>query len=160
MKNNKVLFFLLSVCVMVVGLPVGYTQDNAGAMASDTYAHEPPPQGTIIPCEKCVVLYPERFEDNPSTCPVCHGAKEHFQPARLMDQAMAQMRLHEIDLAIQEKLHDTLIDSLDEPVGSTQLKDVRTLYRHKLIHLLVYDFPEVETAKEKIRQLDEMLEEQ
>lgn len=158
MKNKKLLILWVAVIFIVAGLSFVYAQEGMGEVDVDTNAYELPPQGTIIPCEQCVVLYPENYEKDPKKCPGCHGAKEHFQPAQMMTREMAQMRLHEIDLDIQEFLYKTILDSLAKPVDLDQLKKMHKLYKRKLIHLLVYDFLEVEPAKEKIRQLDETIE--
>ncbi len=158
MKNRKLLFLWVAILFIVVGLSLVCAQEGMGEMDVDTNAYEPPPQGTIIPCELCVVLYPERYEKDPEKCPVCHGTREHFQPAQMMTREMAQMQLYELDLKIQQLMYQTIMDSLSKPVDLDQLKKMRKLYKRKLIHLLVYDFLEVEPVKEKIRQLDEAIE--
>jgi hypothetical protein len=132
-------------------------QDKTEEIDVDTNAYELPPQGTIIPCELCVILYPERYEKEPQTCLICQGAKEHFQPAQMMTREMAQMQLYELDLKIQQLMYQTIMDSLSKPVDLGQLKKMHKLYKRKLIHLLVYDFLEVEPVKENILQLDEMI---
>jgi len=159
MKNKKLIIFLAAIFVLTVGAVLANAQGGLfQELDINTNAYEPPPQGTIIPCELCVVLYPERYEKEPKTCPVCHGAKEHFQPARMMSREMAQMQLHELDVEIQEFLYKAVLDSLENPVKLSELKKLRKLYRSKLIHLMIYDFLEVEPVKEKIRQLDKTIE--
>jgi len=157
MKNNKLLA-LLTFIFVITGAHLVCAQEKMGEMDIDTNAYEQPPQGTIIPCELCVILYPEKYEKEPQTCPVCHGAKKHFQPAQMMSREMAEMRLHEIDLEIQEFLYKTVLDSLAEPVKLDELKRLRKFYMGKLIHLLVYDFLEVESVKEKFLELDKVIE--
>ncbi len=100
----------------------------------------------------------EHYEKDPERCPVCHGTREHFQPAQMMTREMAQMQLYELDLKIQQLMYQTIMDSLSKPVVLDQLKKMRKFYKRKLMHLLVYDFMEVEPVKEKIRQLDETIE--
>ena len=158
MNNKKLLIFLVCVCVAATGIAMVDAQDKIAEIDVDTNAYErPPEQGTIIPCELCVILYPERYEEEPRTCPVCQGAKEHFQPAQMMTREMAQMRLHEMDVDIQEFLHSAVLDSLDKPVDAGQLEKLRALYHRKLIHLLVHGLIEVEPVKEKIIRLDEII---
>jgi len=158
MKNYKLLSLWIFIFVVITGAPLICAQEKMGEMDIDTNAYQTPPQGTIIPCELCVVLYPEKYEKEPQTCPVCHGAKEHFQPAQMMSREMSKLRLHEIDLEIQEFLYKTLVDSLSKPVKLDELKKLRKLYMGRLIHLLVYDFLEMESVKDKIRQLDKTIE--
>jgi hypothetical protein len=158
MKNKKLLVLWVFIFVFTVGASLVYAQDKIEEMDVDTNAYELPPQGTFIPCELCVILYPERYEKEPQTCPICQGAKEHFQPAQMMTREMAQMQLYELDLKIQQLMYQTIMDSLSKPVDLDQLKKMHKLYKRKLIHLLVYDFLEVEPVKEKIRQLDEAIE--
>ncbi len=158
MSNKSLLIFLVSACVMTTGISLAYAQDKTKETDVNTNAYQPPPQGTFIPCERCVILYPEQYKKGPQACPVCQGAKEHFQPAQMMSREMAQMRLHEIDLEIQDFLHEALLDSLNKPVDAEHLKKLRNLYTHKLIHLLVYNFVEVEPLKEKILTLDDIIE--
>lgn len=158
MKNRKLLILWVAVLFTVVGLSLVYAQDKTEEINVDTNVYERPPQGTIISCELCVILYPEHYKKDPEKCPVCHGTGEHFEPAQMMTREMAQMRLHEIDLDIQEFLHETVLDSLDKPVDVEQLKKLRKFYKRKLIHILVHDFIEVEPVKEKICWLDEIIE--
>ena len=158
MKNKKLLILWVAVFLVMGGLSLVYAQKGMGEMDVDTNAYEPPPQGTIIPCELCVILYPEHYEKDPEKCPVCHGTREHFQPAQMMTREMAQMQLYELDLKIQQLMYQAIMNSLSKPVDLDQLKKMRKLYKRKLIHLLVYDFLEVEPVKEKIRQLDEAIE--
>ncbi len=152
MKNKNLLIFGVFVFVMAVGLSSLSAQKRKEHVGINTNTYKTPPQGTIIPCELCVVLYPEHYEKDPKKCPVCHGAKEHFQPAQMMTRKMAQIQLHELDVEIQDFLYKTVLDSLAKPVKLHNLKRLRKLYRSKLIHLLVYDFIEVAPLKEKIRQ--------
>ncbi len=158
MNHKRVLSLLVFAWVMATVMSLAFAQDNTDRIETDTNANTPPPQCTFIPCEQCVILYPDRYEKKPETCPVCHGAKEHFQPAQMMTREMAQMRLHEIDLEIQDFLYKTAINSLDKPVDIEQLKELRNRYIHKLIHLLVYDFLEIEPLKEKIITLDQIVQ--
>lgn len=158
MKNNKLLILGVFICVVVAGPFSAHAQEGVEKIDVDTNAYElPPQQGTFIPCELCVVLYPERYEKEPQTCPVCHGAKEHFQAAQMMTREMAQMRLDEMDVEIQEFLHEMAADPLDNSVDVEHLKKLRKLYKSKLIHLLVHNFIEVEPVKENIRRLDEQI---
>jgi len=159
--NKKRILVLCVFFIVVSAMPAAliYAQGKGEGMNIDTNAYEmPPQQGAMIPCELCVVLYPQRYEKEPKACPVCNGSKEHFQSAQMMDRQMAQMRLHEIDVDIQEFLYAAFINSEKEGLDVKQLKKLRKHYHHKLVHLMVYDFIEVEAVKEKIIQLDEMIE--
>jgi len=158
MKHKLMVMTGVFILVAALGTPLVHAQYNKEDKGINTSTFEEPLQGTIIPCELCVILYPKRYEKEPQTCPVCHGAKEHFEAAQMMTREMAQMRLHEIDMEIQEHLHEALIVSLEEHVDIEQLKDLRKLYMRKLIHLMVHGLLEVEPVKEKILQMDEMIE--
>jgi hypothetical protein len=154
MSNKNLLIILVCACAVAAGMPLVYAQDKTAEINVDTNAYVlPPEQGTFISCELCVTLYPEQ----PQMCSICRGAKEYFQPAQMMTREMAQMRLHEIDVDIQNFLYETVSDSLNQPVPIESLKELRKLYRDKLIHLLVHNFIEVEPVKEKILQLDVMI---
>jgi len=158
MKYKIMVMTVIFVFVVLLEAPLVNAQDKGENRDINTNTYEPPPQGTLILCELCVILYPKQYEKEPEKCPVCQGAKEHFQAVQMMDREMARMRLHEIDVDIREFLHETLLDSLEEPVDIKQLKKLRKLYAQKLIHLLVHGFIEVESVKEKIIRLDEIIE--
>ncbi len=117
----------------------------------------PPEQGTIITCEICMVLYPERYEENPDTCPACHGAKEHFQPARMMSNNMAIQEAKILELRVRgyyQKIHfeDDQIDG-----SSDMVEKIRALQHQRLIHALIYDESAVEAIAEEIHAFDKKL---
>jgi len=115
---------------------------------------EPPEQGTIITCEVCVVLYPEKYEEDPDTCPVCHGAKEHFQPARMMSESMAIQEAKILKLRV--KRYSQAIHLEDDQLFD-RVEKVRALQYQRLIHALIYDESAVKAIAAKIRALDKKL---
>ncbi|MHC4595416.1 MAG: hypothetical protein ACYS19_10780, partial [Planctomycetota bacterium] len=118
---------------------------------------EPPQQGTIIPCEECITLYPEKYIDKPQSCPACGGRKEHFQPARLMDDRLATVEGRELELKIEDFLLKTILDAHKRAVPLKTLKETRDFYKDKLIFHLIYDKFELEPIKGHILKLDELI---
>lgn len=116
-----------------------------------------PEQGAMIPCEICVVLYPEKYEDKPKTCPVCGGAKEHFQAAQMMTKDMADERAKDIDSRIKHIYSTTNFDDPKSDGFPHKIEEIRDLQHQRLIHALVYDEIEVEAIVKKIHELDEIL---
>jgi len=155
MGIKKLLIFLLCACVLMSGTTIVYAQEE---IEVNTNAYEEPPQqGTFIPCEHCVILYPERYEEDPKSCPVCQGAKEHFQAARMMTREMEKMGLKEIDADIQKFINENKLETL-EPLDIEKHKKLRKLYYSKLIYILVHDFIEVDQVKEKVLETDQTIE--
>lgn len=123
----------------------------------DTDLAREPQQGTFITCEECVILYPEKYRDNPESCPVCHGKKEHFQPARMMNEQLARSEARELELRIEKFLIQTIKDAHESPVSAETLEKIRGLYREKLIFHLVHNQFELEPIKSYIIEMDELM---
>ena len=118
------------------------------------YGMEMPQQGTIIPCEECVVLYPEKYKNDPKKCPVCYGKKEHFQPARMMDAQLIDIEAKYLEQKIESFLFDSVMNTYKQPVSKDVLVKMRKLYKEKLIFHLIYGKFEREMIKTKILELD------
>ncbi|MCB7129373.1 MAG: hypothetical protein J3T61_07535, partial [Candidatus Brocadiales bacterium] len=110
-----------------------------------------------IPCEECVTLYPERYQDNPQGCPVCYGQKERFQPARMMDGELVNAEARELELKIEDFLLKVVLNARERPVSVETLTEIRDLYREKLIFYLVYDEFELEPIKAHLLELDGLI---
>jgi rubrerythrin len=123
----------------------------------ENFAMEPPQQGTIIPCEECVVLYPEKYKADPKSCPLCHGQREHFQTARMMNDELAAVEGHELELKVEDFLLRAVLDARKKPVPIETLREIRDFYREKLIFHLIYDKFELEPIKAHILELDELI---
>ncbi|MBN3038070.1 MAG: hypothetical protein JW869_01475 [Candidatus Omnitrophica bacterium] len=136
-------FIMAVVILSLLGMSMGFTDE--------------PQQGTIIPCEECVVLYPQKYKDNSQICPVCGGAKEHFQPARFMNHELAEIEARELELKIERALIDTLEDAQRQTVSLDTLNWIRELYMEKLIFYLVHGQFELEPVKETIYRLDGLI---
>jgi len=120
---------------------------------------EPPQQGTIIPCQECTVLYPEKYKYSAQSCPVCSGRKEHFQPARMMNNELAAAEAHELELKIEDFLQKEVLGVSKGPVSVDILRKLRDLYEEKLTFHLIYDKFELEPIKLKILELDKQISE-
>ena len=116
-------------------------------------------QGTIIPCEECVVLYPDKYKKAPETCPVCRGQKEHFQPARMMDAQLAALEAEELESNLEDYLLETIKQATKKTVSIKTLKEIRKFYIDKLIFHLIYNKFELATIKARIFQLDALISE-
>lgn len=125
----------------------------------ENFPMEPPQQGTIIPCEECTVLYPEKYKDNPQSCLICSGQKEHFQPARMMNNELAAVEARELELKIEDFLQKKVLGARKKPVSVETLKELRERYKEKLIFHLIYDKFELEPIKARILELDKQISE-
>jgi len=114
-------------------------------------------QGTIVPCEECIILYPEKYEDKPQSCPVCRGRKEHFQPARMMSGELVTVEARDLELKIEKFLLKTVTSALKRPVSKKTLKEIRDLYHEKLMFHIIHDKFELEPIKAYILKLDELI---
>jgi len=123
----------------------------------ESFAMEPPQQGTFIPCEECVILYPEKYKDKSQSCQTCSGQKEHFQPARLMFGELAAVEARELELKIEDFLLRIILDAHKKPVPIETLSQIRDSYKEKLIFHLIYDKFELEPIKAHIVELDELI---
>lgn len=133
--------------------------NNVELPLDDILAQEPPQQGTMIPCERCVILYPENYEgEEAKFCPLCHGAKEHFQPARMMTDDLALSVLQELDQRIIQLQKDMIMGSFDATVTVDQLKELRALYKQKLFHLLIYGPKTYGPTRDALRELEVTIE--
>jgi hypothetical protein len=117
-------------------------------------------QGTVITCEECVILYPERYRENPGACPVCKGKKEHFQRARMMDGALIDEELAKLESRIEEFLFQAVLGAAEAPVKTAVLRELRALYVEKLKFHLVYSRLEAAPIKARILELDSVLSSQ
>lgn len=117
-----------------------------------------PEQGVLISCEECVVLYPEKYAEQPEDCPVCGGKKEHFQLARMMEKALIAAQGRDVELKIEKFMIGTVIRRAATSISLEALQEMRDLYLNKLRFHLVYDYFELEPIKEAITVLDKAIQ--
>jgi len=136
------------------------TSVPAWGVVGMTHAMQAPEQGTMIECEECVVLYPEKYVDDPESCPVCDGRKEHFQPARFMDENLAEQEAKELQYRFERDVLEIVMGATEETVNIEVVKELREDYMRQLRFSMIHGFIDLEMTKAHIYKLDEFLETQ
>lgn len=119
-----------------------------------TFAKDPPQQGIIIQCEECVILYPGRYLQDPESCSVCDGRKEHFQPARMMDSDLVAAEARELEYRVENSMIQCIIEASQTTATIEAFNEIRDLYMQKLRFHLIYGQYELEPIRAHIMKID------
>lgn len=109
-------------------------------------------QGVLIDCIQCSIIYPDK--DRPD-CPECHGKKQYFLPAQMLDKTSSQkLVVHELMQLLKNEtfLEKGYFNSQD--ITSEQEKQLKSICLKLLKNIVIYNFDLKPFIADVIRKLD------